>query len=405
MGFWVIPCLVVGIAPGFLLPCYKSAYRWFAGPLQMTRTGIRVQRLYLREADGADVDVEVEDCPYHATRARIGLTCLVVPIALDSPPPCYKSAYRRSTSASSASRTGFETYLAGYMAPEYATRGYLTEKADVYSFGIVALEIVTGKCVSSYMNEDQYHLLDLAHIAKEKEDLLSLVDKRLENQYNQVEALGMIRVAILCAHSSPAHRPSMSSVVKMLTGETSIPDFVPDPYRFRDSLGYGFGENPHEQATTSISNMQSGFDTIGELTGSSNDHNLAVPFGCKTPNSEGAGHNHLPAVPFDGKIAGTVKSHSELIPPTFPLLCSANTRDSAEEAPVREKDRYLRSEQASVPSVASDQSVATSDPIGKGMSSMERRSWLGLSAWRNQKQRRELRGRREVAVCDFGRTG
>ncbi|XP_020683490.1 probable leucine-rich repeat receptor-like serine/threonine-protein kinase At3g14840 isoform X1 [Dendrobium catenatum] len=146
----------------------------------------------------------------------------------------------------------------GYMAPEYATRGYLTEKADVYSFGIVALEIITGKCVSSYMNEDQYHLLDVAHLAKEKEDLLSLVDKRLENQYNQVEAVGMIRVAILCAHSSPAHRPLMSSVVKMLTGEISIPDFVPDPYRFRDSLGYGFGENPHEQATYSRTNMQSG---------------------------------------------------------------------------------------------------------------------------------------------------
>ncbi|KAH0469757.1 hypothetical protein IEQ34_001315 [Dendrobium chrysotoxum] len=109
MGLWVIPRLVVGTAPSFLLPCYKSAYRWFAGPLQMTGTGIWVQRLYLREADGADVGVG--DYPYHATRARIGLTCLVKPVALDSPPPCYKSAYRRSTSASSASRTGFGTYL------------------------------------------------------------------------------------------------------------------------------------------------------------------------------------------------------------------------------------------------------------------------------------------------------
>ncbi|XP_020575406.1 probable leucine-rich repeat receptor-like serine/threonine-protein kinase At3g14840 [Phalaenopsis equestris] len=146
----------------------------------------------------------------------------------------------------------------GYMAPEYATRGYLTEKADVYSFGIVALEIVTGKCVSSYTNEDQYHLLDVAHLAKEKGDLLSLVDKRLETEYNQNEALGVIKVAIQCAHSSPAHRPSMSNVVKMLTGESPIPDFIPDPYRFRDSLGHGFGGNLQDQATTSVSNMQSG---------------------------------------------------------------------------------------------------------------------------------------------------
>ncbi|KAH0449467.1 hypothetical protein IEQ34_020159 [Dendrobium chrysotoxum] len=111
MGNWVIPLLVVSTAPGFLLPCYKSAYRWFAGPPQTPKMGIWIQRLYLSEVDGADVDVEVEDYPHHATRARIGLTCLVVPVALDSPPPCYKSAYRRSTSASSALRTGFGTYL------------------------------------------------------------------------------------------------------------------------------------------------------------------------------------------------------------------------------------------------------------------------------------------------------
>lgn len=46
------------------------------------------------------------------------------------------------------------------MAPEYVTRGYLTVKADVYSFGIVALEIVTGKSVTKLTNEGNLHLLD-----------------------------------------------------------------------------------------------------------------------------------------------------------------------------------------------------------------------------------------------------
>lgn len=49
----------------------------------------------------------------------------------------------------------------GYMAPEYAMRGYLTDKADVYSFGIVALEIVSGKSNTSHRaKEDTIYLLD-----------------------------------------------------------------------------------------------------------------------------------------------------------------------------------------------------------------------------------------------------
>ena len=47
------------------------------------------------------------------------------------------------------------------MAPEYATRGYLTDKADVYSFGIVALEIVSGKSNTSYRPKEEFtYLLD-----------------------------------------------------------------------------------------------------------------------------------------------------------------------------------------------------------------------------------------------------
>lgn len=49
----------------------------------------------------------------------------------------------------------------GYMAPEYAMRGYLTDKADVYSFGIVALEIVSGKSNTNYRPKEEFvYLLD-----------------------------------------------------------------------------------------------------------------------------------------------------------------------------------------------------------------------------------------------------
>lgn len=55
-------------------------------------------------------------------------------------------------------------FCSGYMAPEYATRGHLTDKADVYSFGIVALEIVSGKSNTNFgKKENRMHLLDWVH--------------------------------------------------------------------------------------------------------------------------------------------------------------------------------------------------------------------------------------------------
>jgi len=49
----------------------------------------------------------------------------------------------------------------GYIAPEYAMRGYLTDKADVYSFGIVALEIVSGRRNTMYRSKDEgFYLLE-----------------------------------------------------------------------------------------------------------------------------------------------------------------------------------------------------------------------------------------------------
>ncbi|KAH9746152.1 hypothetical protein KPL70_004324 [Citrus sinensis] len=96
----------------------------------------------------------------------------------------------------------------GYMAPEYATRGHLTEKADVYSFGIVALEI--------------------ALVLKEQGNLMELVDTDLGSNFDKEQLMVMINVALLCASASPTNRPSMSSVLSMLECGVDVPDLVSD---------------------------------------------------------------------------------------------------------------------------------------------------------------------------------
>ncbi|KAH9779301.1 putative leucine-rich repeat receptor-like serine/threonine-protein kinase [Citrus sinensis] len=117
----------------------------------------------------------------------------------------------------------------GYMAPEYAMRGYLTDKADVYSFGIVALEIVSGRSNSSCKpKEDIFYLLDWALILKAQGNLMELVDKRLGSNFDKEQVMVMINVALLCTDVSSTSRPSMSSVVSMLEGRADVQDFVPD---------------------------------------------------------------------------------------------------------------------------------------------------------------------------------
>uniref|UniRef100_A0A6N2LQP1 Protein kinase domain-containing protein n=1 Tax=Salix viminalis TaxID=40686 RepID=A0A6N2LQP1_SALVM len=124
----------------------------------------------------------------------------------------------------------------GCMAPEYAMRGYLSDKADVYSFGIVALEIVSGESNTSHRaKEDTIYLLDWALYLKEEGTLLELIDPSLGQDYNEEEVITMINVALLCNDVSATVRPPMSAVVSMLEGKAAVQDFdIPDKSKSMD---------------------------------------------------------------------------------------------------------------------------------------------------------------------------
>ncbi|KAK1425443.1 hypothetical protein QVD17_20795 [Tagetes erecta] len=145
----------------------------------------------------------------------------------------------------------------GYMAPEYAMRGYLTAKADVYSFGIVALEIVSGKSNTNYRpKEDFVYLLDWAYVLQERGSLLDLVDPDLGSEYSSEEAMTILNVALLCTNASPTLRPTMSQALNMLEGRTNVQDLLSDPGfstinpKFK-ALRNHFWQNPSETLTMS----------------------------------------------------------------------------------------------------------------------------------------------------------
>ncbi|PIN19530.1 Serine/threonine protein kinase [Handroanthus impetiginosus] len=110
----------------------------------------------------------------------------------------------------------------GYLAPEYAMRGHLTEKADIFSFGVVALEIISGRPNSdSSLEDDMIYLLEWAWNLHENNEELEMVDPTLR-QYNADEVRRFIGVSLLCTQASPALRPAMSRVVAMLSGDNEI---------------------------------------------------------------------------------------------------------------------------------------------------------------------------------------
>ncbi|KAD1319618.1 hypothetical protein E3N88_43023 [Mikania micrantha] len=115
----------------------------------------------------------------------------------------------------------------GYMAPEYALRGYLTDKADVYSYGIVLLEIVSGMAnIADRAKENKFVLLDRALALKSTGNLLDLVDPKLGSEYDILEMMVVINLALMCTAITPADRPAMSSVVSMLEGRIVPESFI-----------------------------------------------------------------------------------------------------------------------------------------------------------------------------------
>ncbi|XP_073001069.1 probable LRR receptor-like serine/threonine-protein kinase At1g56130 [Typha latifolia] len=122
----------------------------------------------------------------------------------------------------------------GYLAPEYAMRGHLTEKADVFSFGVVALEIVCGRSNSDpRLEHDNIYLLEWAWHLYESKCALEMMDPNLTT-FDKEEATRVINIAFLCTQASPSLRPTMSRVVAMLTEDIEISDVIRRPSYLTD---------------------------------------------------------------------------------------------------------------------------------------------------------------------------
>ena len=142
-------------------------------------------------------------------------------------------------------------FCSGYMAPEYAIDGLFSVKSDVFSFGILLLEILSGK-----KNRGSFHPSDglnlVQHVSSQNSTLsisqimiqiiignfkmfqawklwkegkpLELIDTCLEDSCIPLEIVRCLQISFLCLQQHPEDRPNMSSVVMMLHGESSLPE-------------------------------------------------------------------------------------------------------------------------------------------------------------------------------------
>ncbi|KAK4282379.1 hypothetical protein QN277_013763 [Acacia crassicarpa] len=118
-----------------------------------------------------------------------------------------------------ADKTHLSTGIAGtlgYMAPEYLVRGQLTEKADVYSYGVLVLEILCGRR-NNVFREDSGSLLQTVWNLYRSNRLHEAVDPCLGDDFPAAELSRVLQIGLLCTQASASLRPTMEEVVVLLS--------------------------------------------------------------------------------------------------------------------------------------------------------------------------------------------
>ncbi|GAB4850685.1 G-type lectin S-receptor-like serine/threonine-protein kinase SD1-1 [Ancistrocladus abbreviatus] len=111
----------------------------------------------------------------------------------------------------------------GYMPPEYAIDGHFSRKSDVFSFGVIVLEIISGKRNRGFNHQEHcYNLLGHAWRLFLEGKSLEIVNPVTGQSYNASQALKSIHIALLCVQHCPEDRPSMSSVIVMLQSDCEL---------------------------------------------------------------------------------------------------------------------------------------------------------------------------------------
>lgn len=139
----------------------------------------------------------------------------------------------------------------GYLAPEYALLGQLTKKADVYSFGVLLLEIISGRSSSkAAFGDDMLILVEWTWKLREEGRLLEIVDSEL-TQFPEKEVMRFIKVGLFCTQAGAHYRPTMKQVVEMLSKDVHLNEkALTEPGVYRGNTSYSLGASSSETSSS-----------------------------------------------------------------------------------------------------------------------------------------------------------
>ncbi|CAN6334927.1 unnamed protein product [Urochloa humidicola] len=158
----------------------------------------------------------------------------------------------------------------GYMDPECMITGRASAESDVYSFGIVLLEIACGRrpLVARRVEDDVIHIVQWLWEFYGKGDVVGAADERLEGEFDAGEMETVVIVGLWCAHPDRSLRPSIRQAVNVLRGEAPLPSLParmpvatfmppPDAFYYTSSVATGSSSNTGttQSSTTEASTL------------------------------------------------------------------------------------------------------------------------------------------------------
>ncbi|KAI7752524.1 hypothetical protein M8C21_015875, partial [Ambrosia artemisiifolia] len=144
----------------------------------------------------------------------------------------------------------------GYMSPEYAMEGTFSMKSDIFSFGVLILEIISGRRNSSFVHSDRtYNLIGYAWELWQQGNALQLEDPTLGSTCDVQQLLRTVHVALLCVQESAMDRPTTSDMISMLLNDTISLPTPKRPAFFNGTVESNSTREQSEPEHYSVNNM------------------------------------------------------------------------------------------------------------------------------------------------------
>ncbi|KAL5734664.1 hypothetical protein ACOSP7_032525 [Xanthoceras sorbifolium] len=118
----------------------------------------------------------------------------------------------------------------GYLAPELTRTGKPTTSSDVFAFGALLLEVVCGRRpIEPKASPEELILVDWVWDRWKVGAVLDVIDPRLNGEFNEIEAVVVIKLGLMCSNNVPGERPTIRQVVRYLEGELALPEVIASP--------------------------------------------------------------------------------------------------------------------------------------------------------------------------------